>query len=726
MRSPEDPRCTVAWAAWCLLGLLGMSCGESFTAKPSAVVLVTIDTLRADYVGVYGGDVATPNLDALAGDGVVFLDAVVHSPLTLPSHSSILTGTYPTYHGVRDNGRFRLADDIETLAEMLKKTGYRTAAFVGAFPLDSRFGLSRGFDVYDDQFSAASSNVGLAERRAEDVVAAATKWIRGIESGPYFVWVHVFDPHAPYAPPEAFRSQTDDLYGGEVTYTDHALEKLFSVVGDDVLTIVTADHGEGLGDHGEDTHSLFVYDTTMKVPLIMKGPQVPSGTVVNQPVRSIDILPTVLELVGEEDACTVCQGESLLALMQTGNDSVSRASYGETYFPLLNMGWSELRSIRKDGWKYIAAPKPELYHLTADPGETANLVGSRSKELKGLARELAAVEKATTGPFADLSREDPDPATLAVLRSLGYVSARQTPTPSGALPDPKDKLPVWQTVHAGIGFMSQGEFAQAVSKFESVLKDDDTMLLVRTYLGDAYIQQGRYEEAAEQFGKVLSSDPGDSQATFLLGKSLFRLGKTKEAKETLEEAARLESGAPEPLAELANLYLQQRSLSEAQGVFQRAKQRDANSPDVLVVEGKLLMLEGRAVEAEAAFRKALAAAPFDEEPRVQLVNLLLSRRQLDEAQRLAREGLGTRPQSVLLRVGLGHSLALAGRMSDAITVFQQALELAPQSTLILNSLGFAYLQTSQPQEALPLLRRSLAIEPNQPELLSLLQQAPSQ
>ena len=713
-------------AVLCFGSLFGSGCGGTFTAKPSAVVLVTIDTLRADYVGVYGGKVATPHLDALAAEGTMFLDAVVHSPLTLPSYASILTGTYPIYHGVRDNGHFRLADEIETLAEILKKAGYATGAFVGAFPVDSRFGLNQGFDVYDDRFSSSSSSVGLAERRAEEVVAAATNWIGGIESGPYFVWVHVFDPHAPYAPPDPFRKQSEDLYGGEVAYVDHALERLFSAIGEEALTIVTADHGEGLGEHGEDTHSLFIYDTTMRVPLIMKGPQVPSKTVVDQPVRSIDILPTVLDLVGEEDACTACQGSSLLALMQTGKDSGPRASYGETYFPLLNMGWSELRSIRKDGWKYIAAPKPELYDVTNDPRETENLAGSRAKELKGLAAELAAVEKATAGPFAGLSKQEPAPATLSVLRTLGYVSARQTPARSGPLPDPKDKLPVWQKVHAGIEFMGQGEFAQAISHFAFVLKEDDATTLVRTYLGDAYIQQGRYQEAAEQFGNVLTADPGDSQATFLLGKSLLRLGKTKEAKDTLEEAARLEPGAPEPLAELANLYLQRRSLSEAQGALQRAKQRDAASPAVLVVEGKLLMLEGKGQEAEAVFRMALAAVPFEEESRVQLVNLLLSRRQLDEAQSLAREGLATRPQSVPLRVGLGHSLALAGRMSEAITVFEEALDLAPESTLILNSLGFAYLEANRPQKALPLLRRSLAIEPNQAELLSLLQQGRSQ
>ena len=725
MRILDGPRYAVVWKGLGLFALLVTSCGETSSAKPSAVVLVTIDTLRADYVGVYGGDVATPNLDALAAEGTMFLDAVAHIPLTLPSHSSILTGTYPTYHGVRDNGHFRLADEIETLAEMLKSAGYATAAFVGAFPLDSRFGLNQGFDVYDDRFSSVSSSVGLAERRAEEVVTAATRWIRGNESGPYFVWVHVFDPHAPYAPPDRFRGQSDDLYGGEVAYTDYALGKLFTEVGEDVLTIVAADHGEGLGEHGEDTHSLFIYDATMKVPLIMKGPQVPSETVVEQTVRNIDILPTILELIGENDACTSCQGSSLVALMY-GKESQPRTAYSETYFPLLNMGWSELRSIRKNGWKYIAAPKPELYDLRTDPGETKNLVGRREREWKALASELVAVEKTTVGPYSDASKEDPDPDTLAVLRSLGYVSASQTPSTAGPLADPKDKLPVWQKVHAGIELMGQGEFAQAVNEFESVLKGDDATLLVRTYLGDAYIQEGRYEEAAGQFGRVLSVDPSDPQATFLLGKSLFHLGKTKEAKETLEEAARLEPGAPEPLAELANIYLQQRSLNDAQAAFQRAKERDANSPDVLVVEGKLMMLERRVPEAESAFRKALAAAPFEEEPRVQLVNLLLSRRQLDEAQRLAREGLARRPQSVLLRVGLGHSLALAGRMPDAINVFEEALQLGPESTLLLNSLGFAYLETNQPQKALPLLLRSLAIEPNQPELLSLLQQAPSQ
>ncbi|MGH9335213.1 MAG: sulfatase, partial [Vicinamibacteria bacterium] len=423
------------------------SCGAIPSSKPSSVVLITIDTLRADRLGV-----GTPTLDALSSAGARFTNAFAQSPLTLPSHSSILTGTYPTYHGVRDNGRYRLSDEMVTLAEILKGSGHATAAFVGGFPVDSRFGLHQGFDVYDDVLGSSASRVGLAERRASDVISSARKWIGDRDR--YFAWIHLFDPHAPYEPPPPFPSG----YDGEIAYVDHSLKELLDAVSEDTLVVVTADHGEGLGEHGEATHSLFVYDSTLRIPLIFRGPGVPEGAVVEEPVRSIDILPTILDLVGEEKGCARCQGRSLLPALE-GKDLPPAASYAETFFPRLNLGWSELRSLRKGGWKYIAAPEPEVYAVDTDPGESRNVASTNEDKLRELASEL---EKLTAGE--ELSAPAADAKTVAALRSLGYLMSANAPDApaTGPRPDPKSRLAVWESIRSGMELVARGEMEQAI------------------------------------------------------------------------------------------------------------------------------------------------------------------------------------------------------------------------------------------------------------------------
>lgn len=506
-----------------------------------SIALVTIDTLRADHLGCYGGEIPTPNLDQLAREGSLFLDATAQSPLTLPSHCSILTGTTPLYHGVRDNGRYQLPEQIDTLAEILKRVGYSTAAFVGGVPVHSRFGLSQGFDTYDEEFLRS-----MAERKAVEVVTAAGDWLKKQEGEAFFVWIHLFDPHTPYEPPEPFSSQYGDTYAGEVAYVDHALRDLLLSLGDDVLTVVTSDHGEGLGEHGEDTHALFIYDSTLSVPLIFRGPGVPPGMIVREQARSIDIVPTILELVGQPDKCTACQGKRLVALMR-GEDVESEASYAESYFPRLNLGWSELRSLRREGWKYIAAPEPELYDLRSDPGELKNLATEAPEKRDELAAELFDTEKKAVGPFG-ASPLTPDRKTLARLRSLGYVSSANTPLREGPIPDPKSRIALWQSLLKGMDHSDKAELDQAIGEFEAILRQDSGMILVRGYLAEAYYRQGQYQVAVNQCLKVLAVDPNDFQANNLLGESLVRLGRAREAEQAFEKAAALDTTASGPLA----------------------------------------------------------------------------------------------------------------------------------------------------------------------------------
>jgi arylsulfatase A-like enzyme/predicted Zn-dependent protease len=687
-------------------------------SKPTgtSVVLVTIDTLRADHLGAYGSSTETPNLDQLAREGSLFLDTTAQSPLTLPSHSSILTGTTPIYHGVRDNGRYRLPEQIDTLAEILERFGYTSAAFIGGMPVHSRFGLNQGFHIYDEGFSK--------ERPAAEVVTAARQWLEDESNRPFFLWIHLFDPHSPYVPPEGFSSPYGDTYQGEVAYVDQALGPLLSFLGNDVLTIVTSDHGESLGEHGEDAHALFIYDATLKVPLIMRGPGVPRGAVFREQVRSIDIAPSILDLLGQADSCPACQGRSLVGLMR-GEEVESEASYAETYFPRLNLGWSELRSLRWKGWKYIAAPEPELYDLTSDPKELENLAKGEPEKIVELAAELSRIQTESAGPIDALSIM-PDETTLRHLRSLGYVSSETAPPGEGPLPDPKSRVALWQKLMKAVDLSDEGKVEQAIGEFQSILQQDSGMLLARDFLAEAYFRLGRYEAAASQCSQILEIDPENFKSTQLLGECLFRLGRIREAERTLQKAAELDRASSAPLARLANLHFEIGDIKKARQALDRAVERDARDSLVLLVQGKLLLVEGKPVEAERALRDALASNPFEEATIILLANLLVDQKRFGEAEELLSESVSELSKNVTLYATLGRVQGMSGSPKRAIQTFEKALDLAPESPLILTSLGIAYLQSNAEEKGIELLKRSLELDPNQPQISSYLSRYGSQ
>ena len=375
-----------------LVSLLCVNCGkrpqrsDHDAAVVENVVLVTIDTLRADHIGCFGYQlVQTPHLDSLAARGTRFAQAVTPVPLTLPSHASILTGTYPFVHGVRDMGGFVLQESPPTLATLLSQAGFRTAAFVGSVTLDHRYGLNRGFATYDDDMPPAESEAGprKPERRAEVVVERTLAWLAARPAGRFFLWVHFFDPHSPYDAPQPFHAQyADHPYDGEVAYADAQLGRLLEAVreqgvSDRTLFVVMGDHGESLGEHGESTHGIFLYDATTRIPLVIAGPGVPYGKVVQAQVRSIDVMPTILAAV-KIKAGDLLQGVSLCPLIE-GNGGLppeSRFALMETIYPRTHLGWSELRAVRTTEWKYIQAPQEELYNLLTDPAESCNVVKS--------------------------------------------------------------------------------------------------------------------------------------------------------------------------------------------------------------------------------------------------------------------------------------------------------------------------------------------------------------
>jgi arylsulfatase A-like enzyme len=426
------------------------------THRPLNIVLVTADTLRADRLPIYGYDkVETPNLERMAASGVVFEQASTVVPLTLPAHSSMFTGTFPMHHGVRDNGGYYLGQDQVTLAETLKENGYQTGGFVSAFVLDSRWGLNQGFDRYFDDFDLNKfENVGLdtVQRRGNEVLREALQWMDGVKDDRFFAWLHFYDVHTPYEPPEPYLSRYKGYpgarYDGEIAYLDSLMGELFdwletADLDDDTLVIFIGDHGESLGQHQETTHGFFIYDATMHVPFLLKAPyrHISPGRRIAAQVRNVDLMPTILELVAVEPPETI-QGTSLVPLLEGETEDLGLFAYSESFYPRHHYGWSELKSIRNGKLQFIDAPRPELFDIEADPQQTKNLAMQRAAtiaELKTALDEMVA--RFGVEGIDEKAPETPDADTQAQLAALGYLGgpSKIKFDPNRPLPDPKTR-----------------------------------------------------------------------------------------------------------------------------------------------------------------------------------------------------------------------------------------------------------------------------------------------
>jgi|CXWL01.1.fsa_nt_gi arylsulfatase A-like enzyme/Flp pilus assembly protein TadD len=566
---------------------------------PPDVLLITIDTLRADRLG-FAGDTgaATPVLDRLAAAGRVFTDAHAHSVVTLPSHTNILTGQYPFQHGVRENSGFRLAGSVPTLATLLQAAGYRTAAFVAAFPLDSRFGLDRGFEVYDDHFPKGSrpNEFVLAERRGDEMVRLAETWWRAHRGERRFLWLHLFDPHAPYDPPEPFASRfRDDPYRGEVAATDAYLAPLLEpfLAGREppALVIVTADHGEALGEHGELTHGLFAYEPTLKVPLVLWGHGVPKGRD-GRAARHVDLLPTVLAAAGVAKPPGVrLPGRSLLAPAEMSGDS-----YFESLSAALNRGWAPLTGLIRDGRKAIRLPLPELYDLERDPAEATNLAPGAGTEL------LAAVPRAAWPPAP---REKAVPEVEAQLRALGYVSgSANLKDRFGPEDDPKTLLPLDRKIHEVVDLYSRGRSGDALAKARELVAARPAMPLGHSLLAQALLEAGDLTGAVAAMERARREGAASEGLLRQLALSLAELGRPAEAVTLLTPFAA--SGELETRATLAQALSEAGRQGEAEALLAAVLATDPEDPKSLETLGLVALRQGRWAVARDRSRQALA------------------------------------------------------------------------------------------------------------------------
>jgi arylsulfatase A-like enzyme/Flp pilus assembly protein TadD len=614
------------------------------------LLLVTIDTLRPDHLGCYGYRRAkTPNVDAVARAGVVFENAVTPTPLTAPSHASIFTGLYPTAHKVRDTGGFILDSSHPMLAGILGGAGWDTAAFVGSSVLRRQFGFAQGFAAYDDEMpkpEAAKKSAEFAERRAGEVVDRAIAWLGRQPARPFFLWVHVFDPHSPYDPPAAFRDRyPGNLYDGEIAYTDQELGRLFATVAsrrDKTIIAVLSDHGESFAGHGEYTHGVFLYDSTVRVAFLLSGPGVPAGKRVKQQVRTIDVLPTVLELLGVK-APGGLQGRSLLAGM--GGKGTPSWSYEETLYPKINMGWAELRGVRSDKWKYIRAPRPELYDLVRDPNETSNVASSHPYEV----RQSEALLRSITGTGQEIAATTLlDSRTLAQLKSLGYLggSSAHEYVLAGAGADPKDRLEVLKLLylavspdagtartqrvpllrqalaldpgnpslyyHLGDEYAQSGRPAEALKLYQDALRNHLDNAWIFSRMGHLNLQQGNKDQAIAWFERAAQMNPSDSESLADLGMVYLETGQLAGAEKAFKWSIAVDDRYPPALNGLGLVFIQKRELASARDYFEQAVRLD---PDLLEAQlnlGRIYRIMGSMDKARACFEAFLARAKAEE------------------------------------------------------------------------------------------------------------------
>lgn len=639
------------------------------------VLLITIDTLRVDALGAYGNSLsATPLMDRLAAAGVRFENARAHNVVTLPSHANIFTGLYPQEHGVRDNSGFRFPDDRPTLAGLLQQAGYRTGAFVSAFPLESRFGLDRGFDVYEDHFIGVSRRPTFLEqeRSGAETVALAKSWIESSsDDRPWFCWVHLYEPHFPYAPPEPFASDfRDNPYLGEAAASDAALAPLLEPIlagneGGQALVVLTSDHGEALGEHGEATHGIFAYENTLRVPLVFYQSRLLEPRVVHEMVRHVDLLPTILDILAlpvPPDS----RGRTLLPALVGKLEREIPPSYFEALSGQLNRGWAPLYGVVYGESKYIDLPIPELYELQLDPAEAHNLAANDPQRLAELQEILEPLRAIDTGS-APLPE---DAETRRRLESLGYLSR----TPSEELSyteedDPKLLIELDQVLREVGGLYDRGDIQRALERCRELVRVRPGMRLALMYLAHLERERGNLEAAVKAMREAYVLHPEDDVTLAMLASYLTQSGRESEAVEITESRAQL--AHPDV--------------------------------DVLLVRGLALARSGRSEEAFATMERAREVAPGNPAVPVHLgtLHLMLDRR--DEARAAYEEALTLNPDTVAAHTALGIMAIERGESELAVGHWRRAVAVDPQQCSRLLMIGTRLWSSGQTDMARPLL-----------------------
>ncbi len=652
------------------------SSGLNEAGSTRGIVLVTIDTLRADRLAMLGGPVATPALEALAEHGVLFENAISPAPFTLPAHSSIFTGLYPRSHGVVENVGYRLPTEIPTLAEGLRQAGYRTGAFVSAFVLDRRFGLGRGFDHYFDGFltdDLDAGNLASAQRPGSETVTEAIAWVQQLpDDAPFFCWVHLFEPHDPYEPPEPFRSRfPDDPYSGEIAAADALVGRLVATLDHRAPSwVVAGDHGESLGNHGEAFHGFFIYDATVRVPLILSGDGTgPPGRRSTRPVSLVDLYPTIAGLAGWRPAAglageTSSRGKDLLA--PESESPTPGPVFSQSSWPRSRYGFSALEAIRVGPWKYIEAPRPELYNLDDDPLEQQDLALAAPDRARDLRRRLArwSQEQHRAAEALATTAATLDSQELAALQSLGYVGGADVgTTPNAGSRDPKDGIELHRKIMELESRSPSRDPVELAEQLRATALIEPGVVAVHQLLGQAELRLDRFDAAARSFRRTLELSPNQPAAAFGLAMAFAGQGELDRARLGLEHLVASDPEDRGSVLALAEIWIQLNQPEKAERVLRRAITRAPRAPALIARLGDLL--SSRDPSAAASwYRDALEIDPRAAEVRLRLAAALESMGELEPALEQTRKAASSEPHSAPVWLELARREGLVGRVEE--------------------------------------------------------------
>ncbi len=693
------------------------------------LVVVTLDTTRADRVGAYGfKNIETPAIDRLASDGVLFDQAMASAPLTLPSHCSIFTGRFPPEHGVRDNGGFFLAPSQLTLASFLKSKGFRTGAVVGAYVLDGKWGLNQGFETYVDDFDLSKVTggfgIGDVKRPGNEVVDRALPWLEKVKHERFFAWLHFYDPHSPYESPEPFKSRYEDRpYSGAIAFTDSQVARVVAFLEqngllDRTVIAVMGDHGEGLNQHGEGTHGFFIYESTTRVPFIIRSPfEKVRGRRVADPVRTVDLLPTVLDLMGIAPPKGI-EGVSLAPLMTGTRATLDLEGYAEALYPLHHFGWSELKAWRAGQFKVIDAPRPELYDLTKDPEETNNLYAARRSLADTMiarlrSRESDAAARASSGTSPEI-----DPEARERLAALGYVGSfvATVSSPAAERADPKDKIRLFNLMTDSREIArDEGSFARVVSMLNSVIAEDPKVIDAWFNLGNAYYKVGRFQEAIGYFTRALELKPDYDLAVINMANAYRKLGRDDAALAGYERYLQIDPKNANVRYQLGEIYLDRGDIPAAERNFRLALDLDKRLASARNALGAVAFKRG---DMSGAEREIRAALDVKSDVRLAHYNLALiaeERGDLAAAETEYKRELELHPNSYKAAFNLGRLYESRGKAAAQIAALKQSIEANPRFAEGHLFLAKALLDSNGDlSESIRLARKGLELDPASP------------
>lgn len=674
-----------------LISILSFSVSSLFNTTLSAKIydekkhlnflLITIDTLRADRLGCYGSkQVPTPNIDGLAENGYLFTKSFAHNPLTLPSHANILLGTTPLYHGVHDNVNFIIEEDFYTLAEHLKTYGYSTGAVVGASPLDSRFGLDQGFDFYDDEFKdEGSPKFTLGERKAEVVVEVAQEWLKEQE-GPWFLWMHIWDPHFPYESPEPYLTRfKKQPYDGEIAYVDAVLGSFFDFMkeiglSEKTLVIFTSDHGESLGQHGERTHGTLAYNTTIWVPLIISIPGQGSGKV-DQLVSHTDIFPSVCDILGVEKP-PFLQGISVIPALD-GKGLPEHKIYFESLEPYYNFGWAPLRGYIYKKEKFFDSPIPELYSLENDFEEAQNI--APKKNIEDYEQQLEQTINRLTNPENIDVRNRPDRETLKRLKSLGYVGNPLFTRKEkyGPADDVKTLLPYYNKIADAYKLREERKIEEGIIQLHQIIKEQKRIYFAFTFLAKLYRESGQMKEALNILSKGMEIHPLCYEIVSDYSELLLEAGQFDRVIDILNSKSLIRMEHDPMLWNYLGLaYMDKRDSENAIKAFEMAISIDQEYADVFINLGKLYFSLYLKTKEKNTYKKST---------------------------HYFKKAIEVEPDNVEAYNGLGAAYMQQRRVDDAIYIWETAIKLKPNLIKTYYYLGLAYLTKEDYSKALKCL-----------------------